>query len=170
MLGDFWGPYFVTIAGVATTAILGYVLRFAWRWCTAPLPILVHLELLAHGVTIRNVGDFTIHVLSVEAPPPAEAAWRYAFPTPRRIAPNQWIRLFSEEDFPAMRLDRPYHVVLRDDHHVRWDATYHGTLGAHEGHTLMEPALRRFWPAPINWLLVQAQLTWRLVRFRKARS
>jgi hypothetical protein len=162
MLADFLGPYLVTIAGVVTTGIAAFTGRFLWRWTHAHEPTLVRLRLTEHSVDILNEGDFTVHFVSAEAPPPEPNAWKFALPKPRRIAPTKNTSLpFQEPQLTQLRIDRPYRVEIVDDHRARWTLAYAAndvSLNRQEG--AGPDTIQRVWPRSLA-LLRRIATQWR---------
>src|SRR6266511_2536643 len=151
MIADFLGPYLVTIAGVVTTGVAAFLLRSLWRWSAATDPLLLNLLLIERGFRLRNDGDFTIHVLRVEALPPGPHPWSYEFPRARRLAPSQWVELqFDADTVPAVRGDRDYRVKVRDAHRALWDLFYAANSSFGGGAT--PSSVRRIWPRTVGFL------------------
>lgn len=151
MLADFWGPYLVTIAGVATTGFAVFLGRLIWRWATASAPSLVYVDVGASPgeLWVRNNGDFTVHLRRVEAlgePHP----WKQE--AKRRLPPGKTTP-FDVGDEVA-RHDRSYRVSVRDDHKARWELTYDSHRPS--SGTFLPSSVSRTWPWPVRWAL----LTW----------
>jgi len=153
MASDFLTPYLVTIAGVVTTGVAAFALRFVWRSATALHPTLLRLQLIEGGAKIFNHGDFTLFVLRVEAPPPPPDTWRYDYERPRRVAAGKSTEIrLSPDSRVTIRVDREYRVVVRDEHRARWNLVYapDPALGSQPGLTPME--IERLWPVWVGIL------------------
>jgi hypothetical protein len=129
-------------------------------WAAAPEPTLVRLRLEQHGATVVNGGDFVIHVMLVEALPPAADAWSYTYPRARRVSSDKTTTITL--DGMPMRVDRAYRVRLRDDHRARWMLGFPAEreLGDFQGSPV--GTVKREWPRPMTWVVMQLALSRRL--------
>jgi hypothetical protein len=165
VLADVWGPYFVSIAGVLTVGVLGFVVRFVWRWATSIRPTLVFVDVWPDELRVLNQGDFVVHVHSVEAlgdPDP----WALPIRPPGRVAPNTHTALLLQPPVVLpFRVDRFYRLVLRDDRYARWQVTYDPADRVQGGFRGPGNAavrfrglqLERIWPYSVAWAIA----TWR---------
>lgn len=116
VVADFWGPYVVTIAGVATTGAIALVGRLLWRWATAPAPTLVLLDLRPDGADVMNNGDFTVHVHTFDRLDPV---LHIDLDEPHRVASGQGAPYYFVPDTGPLRVDQSYRLVVSDDHRAR---------------------------------------------------
>jgi hypothetical protein len=157
VLSDFLGPYLVTIAGVVTTGVAAFAGRWVWRWTHPDEPDLVRLQVTVGSAHVLNAGDFDVHLISIEAPPPDADPWEFRFPKAKRVAPGNVVNV--DLQLPThlrLRIDRPFRITLTDDHHARWDLLYaanDASLGHHRG--AGPSAIRRVWP---RWLMAVAEV------------
>jgi hypothetical protein len=151
-IADFLGPYLVTIAGVVTTGVAAFLLRYAWQWATAPEPTVIQLELMQDGFKLHNRGDFTVWVIRVDGLPPSPQPWRYVLPRRWRLPPNQEVSVRGTAgEFPAIRVDHGYRVLVRATHGASWELNYAADPALSQGSS--PSSVRRLWP---KW--------WRFVR------
>ncbi len=154
MVADFLVPYLVTIAGVVTTGVAAFALRWIWRYFTAPDPTLLRLELSDGTVKVINRGDFTVYLLRVEALPPAPNEWAIDYERPRRTVSGTWTSITLAG--VQLRVDRDYRVVARDEHRARWEVTYAADPALSNFDGAGPTRIVRLWPALLRWLSVQS--------------